>query len=107
MKNTRKKTTSKQIVAIIGIVLLVLLYVVTLVLAFVDSAVTNTLFTICMFSTILVPALIWIYIWMYGKLTGKSTMADLQLGGAGPVADEGINSAASKQALTNQKTDTD
>lgn len=76
-----KKVTSKQIVAIIGVVLLVLLYIVTLVMAFADHSVSSRLFGICLFATIAVPLLIWIYTWMYGKLTGKATMADFNLGG--------------------------
>lgn len=97
--------TSKQIVAIIGIILLVLLYVVTLVLAFVDPAVTGNLFAICLFATIIVPVLIWIYTWMYGKLTGKSTMADLNIGGKDRVTDEEVREVLINQALSEQETD--
>ncbi len=75
----KKKVTSKQIVAIIGVVLLVLLYVVTLILAFVDTSASGRMFAISLFSTFAIPVLIWIYTWMYGKLTGKSTMADIDL----------------------------
>lgn len=100
MKNTKKKMTSKQIVAIIGIVLLVLLYVITLILAFVDPAVTGDLFAICLFSTILVPVLIWIYTWMYGKMTGKSTMADFNIGGDDHVTDAEARNAMVHQALS-------
>lgn len=102
MKNTNKKMTSKQIVAIIGIVLLVLLYVVTLILAFVDPAVTGNLFAICLFSTILVPTLIWIYTWMYGKLTGKSTMADLNIGGQEHVTEAVARDAMIAEALSGE-----
>lgn len=104
MKNSKKKMTSKQIVAIIGIVLLVLLYAVTLILAFVDPAVTGNLFAICMFSTILVPVLIWIYTWMYGKLTGKSTMADLNIGGKDRVTDEEVRDTIINQAFSENET---
>lgn len=77
-KNT-KKVTSKQIVAIAGIVLLVLLYVITLVVAFIDSSASGKLFALCLFATLAIPFLIWIYTWMYGKLTGKHTIADVDL----------------------------
>lgn len=73
----KKKMTTKQIVAIIGIILLVLLYVVTLILAFVDTSASGRMFAVSLLATFAVPILIWIYTWMYGKLTGKSTMADL------------------------------
>lgn len=72
----KKKVTSKQVVAIIGIILLVLLYIITLILAFVDTSASGRMFAISLFSSFAIPVLIWIYTWMYGKLTGKSTMAD-------------------------------
>lgn len=82
--NSSKKVTSKQIAAIIGIILLVLLYVVTLVAAFADNSASGTLFMLCLFATIAIPVLIWIYTWMYGKLTGRHTFADPDLNfGAG------------------------
>ncbi len=76
---TSKKATSKQIAAIVGIVLLVLLYIVTLVAAFLDNSATGTLFMLCLSATIVIPILIWIYTWMYGKLTGRHTFADPDL----------------------------
>lgn len=79
--STRKKITSKQIVAIIGIILLVLMYLVTLIVAFVDQSQAGRLFQACMVATVAIPFLIWIYIWMYGKLRQKHTIADLDIGG--------------------------
>lgn len=73
--------TSKQIVAIIGIVLLVLLYIIALVAAFVDTSSSGRFFGIALTATIVVPLLIWIYTWMYGKMTNKKTIADLNIGG--------------------------
>lgn len=80
-EGTKKKVTSKQIAAIVGIALLVLLYVVTLFTAIFDSSAAGRLFQACLFATVAVPLLIWVYIWMYGKLTNKSTIADLNIGG--------------------------
>ena len=80
-ENTDKtRITSRQLVAIAGVVLLVLLYAVTLVIAIVDSSASGRLFWICLFATIAIPILIWVYTWMYGKLTGRKTMADLNPG---------------------------
>lgn len=82
--NTQKKSiTSKQIVAMAGVVLLALLYIVTLVVAIVDSSASGRLLWMCLFATIAIPILIWIYIWMYGKLTGRRTMSDLDPGKTG------------------------
>lgn len=100
-----KKITSKQIVAIIGVVLLVLLYVVTLIAAFVDTSASGRLFGMCLFATIAVPVLVWIYTWMYGRLTGKSTMADLNIGGKDHMTDEEIQDFLIKQATEADGTD--
>ena len=71
-----KKITSKQVVAIIGVALLVLLYVGTLLVAIFDSSESGRWFMSCIFATVAIPILIWVYTWMYGKLTGKHTIAD-------------------------------
>lgn len=97
--------TSKQIVAIIGIVLLVLLYVVTLIVAFADNSASGNLFVVCLFATIAIPVLVWIYTWMYGKLTGKSTIADLNIGGDDHVTDEEIQEILIKQAREAESSD--
>lgn len=77
IENAKKnKITSRQIVAMAGVILLVLLYVITLVVAIVDSSASGRLFWICLFATIAIPILIWVYTWMYGKLAGRKTMAD-------------------------------
>ena len=75
----KKKITSKQIVAMVGVILLVLMYLVTLVVAIVDSSASGKLFALCLYATIAIPILIWIYTWMYGKLTGKHTFADFDV----------------------------
>ena len=77
-QSSKKKTkiTSKQIVAICGVVLLVLMYLVTLVVAIVDNSESGRWFMSCIFATVSIPILIWIYTWMYGRLTGKHTITD-------------------------------
>ncbi len=79
--NNKPQITSKQVVAMGGVILLALLYLITLVVAFVDQSATGSLFQVCLVATIAVPLLIWVYIWMYGKLTNKKTIADLNIGG--------------------------
>lgn len=74
--NGRKKVTSRQVVALIGVILLTLLYIVTLIVAIVDKTASARWFWMCLFATIAVPLLIWIYTWMYGKLTGRHTITD-------------------------------
>ncbi len=65
----------QRIAALICIILLVLLYVVTLICAIFNFDGSGRLFQACLFATVAVPLLAWIYIWMYGKLTNKHTMA--------------------------------
>lgn len=78
-KEKDKKVTSKQIVAIGGIVLLVLMYMITLFAAIFDNSASARLFWMCLFATAAIPLLIWIYIWMYGKLKDRHTIADFDL----------------------------
>lgn len=80
-KESKKKITSKQVVALVGVILLVAMYLITLVVAIFDQDNSGRLFQACLVATVAIPLLIWVYIWMYGKLTGKHTMADLDLGG--------------------------
>ncbi|MCI9664066.1 MAG: hypothetical protein HFI46_09350 [Lachnospiraceae bacterium] len=61
------KKTPKQIAAILCIVLLVLLYVATLVVALLDFPGSDRLFAACLMATVGLPILLWIYIWLYGK----------------------------------------
>lgn len=99
MTTDRKKMTSKQIVAITGIVLLVLLYVVTLITAFVDTSASGRLFAACLFGTIVIPLLVWIYTWMYGKLTGRRTIADLNIGGENHITEEETANLLRRKAM--------
>lgn len=81
------KMTSRRVVAMIGVILLVLLYLVTLIVAIVDRSASGRLFWICLYATVAIPILIWVYTWMYGKLTRKHTFADFDLGGTGEKED--------------------
>ncbi len=70
------KMTPKRIAALLIVILLVLLYLITLIAAIIDPSASGKLFGLCLFATVTIPLLSWVYIWMYGKLTGKRTMAD-------------------------------
>ncbi len=76
MENKKVKR-HKQIAAIIGIVLLAGLYLVTLILALCRFEGASSLFMGALACTVVVPILIWIYIWLYGLLTRKKTIATL------------------------------
>lgn len=70
----RKKT--KQFAALICVALLVLLYIATLVIALLDFPGSDRMFGACLMATIGLPILLWIYIWIYGKFTGRHTITD-------------------------------
>lgn len=82
------KMTPRRLAALIGVALLVLLYIATLIIAVVDTSSSGKWFKVCLFATVAVPFFIWIYTWMYGKLTGRHTIAD-----AGTIPDAEDNSA--------------
>ena len=62
----------KRIMAILGIVILLGLYITTLVMAIIDNSSTQILFKTSVVATILIPTLIWIYTYIY-KLIKKDT----------------------------------
>lgn len=65
----------QRIAALVGIILLVLLYVITLICAIFNFDGAGKMFRISLFCSIALPILIWGYIWIYGKLTEKHTIA--------------------------------
>lgn len=77
-KNSNSKITSRQIVALIGVILLVLLYVTTLLVAIFAPQDCFNLFMICLVCTIIVPLIAWFYSWMYARRTGKKAIGDVR-----------------------------
>lgn len=76
-QSSNKKWTSKRIVALIGVFLLLALYIGSLCISLFIPDKSSDMLLLCIFGTVAIPFLIWIYIWMYGKLTGKHTIADV------------------------------
>lgn len=70
-KEALMKKTKKAWIAILGIIILVLLYVVTLVTAFLDIPNWDRLFQASLVATIGIPILLWIYLLLYRKLSDK------------------------------------
>lgn len=70
------KKSPKQIAAMTCVILLVLLYIVTLVVAILDFPGSDRMFASCLLATIGLPILLWIYIWVYGKFSGRRTITD-------------------------------
>lgn len=69
----------KQILAIIGIVFLVLLYLSTLICAIIDRTETMRLFQASIMATVIIPVLLWAYSFIYKliKKNAKDQMDEL------------------------------
>ncbi len=102
---TGNRMDHRRIAAIIGIALLVLLYVVTLIMAIIDTPFSGTMFGICLLATFVVPLIIWVYTWMYGKITGKATIADFNIGGKDHISDEKLQEILSEQTNDGENAD--
>ena len=76
---SRGKMTGKRIAALLCAILLVALYIVTLLVAIFDRSSSGRWFFACMIATLFLPILTWIYIWMYGLLTQKHTIASFDV----------------------------
>ena len=70
----------KQILAIIGIVFLVLLYLSTLICAIIDHTETMRLFQASILATVIIPVLLWAYSFIYKliKKNDKEQMDEMQ-----------------------------
>lgn len=61
----------KRIFAIIGVILLVSLYILTLVMALTDNTSTMRMLEASVLATIIIPVLIWTYTFIYRLLNKK------------------------------------
>lgn len=73
------KKKSKQIAAWVCIIIIVLLYAATFILSFLDFPGSGALFQSCLVATVGLPILLWIYIWLYGKIRDRHTIASLDI----------------------------
>ena len=96
--------TAKRVAAIIGIVLLVALYVVTFVSAFLGSEGAGRLFRFSLGMTIAVPIFLWIFIWCIGRFQNKRNMASLDILSSNPEEREKMEKAV-QEAMAKKKSD--
>lgn len=61
----KKKITPKQIMAIIGVILLIGMYIGAFVVACLDLGDSGRLFAGCLVATIGIPILLWLLTWSY------------------------------------------
>ena len=73
----KNKWTPKRICAILCIIFLVLIYLGTLIVAIFAPEAGGKLFAMCLFATVIVPIVAYIYIWIYTQITGKRTIASV------------------------------
>lgn len=71
-----KKKNPKQIAALICVGILVCMYIVTLVVACLDFSDSGRLFAACLVATVGLPILLWIYIWLYGRVKDRRENAE-------------------------------
>lgn len=62
----------RQILAILGIILLGGLYLTTLVMAVIDNTNTMQMFHACVYATVIIPVLLWAYSFIYKLIKGSS-----------------------------------
>ena len=78
-QNNNHETTkgnSQRIVALVGVVLLAIVIIALLLTAIFDP--TGVWFRACLVLAIALPILLWIYVWLYGMLKQKKTMASFE-----------------------------
>ena len=74
--HSKKKKDPRRLAAVAGIVLLVLMYIAALMAAVLDTSESGRLFMLCIFGTVAIPVLVWLYSWIYCKITGRSAIGD-------------------------------
>ena len=67
-----KRPKGQRILAMIGVVCLVALYIVTLISAVFTTPATKGLFMACIFSTVAIPVMLYGYILVYRALKSKN-----------------------------------
>lgn len=94
------KMNSRRIAALLGVILLAVLYLVTLIMAIADKSSSGKWFMICLMGTVTIPFLIWIYTWMYGMLTRRHTFASFDLGGSAAEETSAADSPSEEEELS-------
>ena len=103
-KEQKAPWTAKRIAAVIGIVLLVALYVLTLVSAFLGTDGAGRLFRFSLGMTIAVPIFLWILIWCVGRFQNKRNMASLDILSSNPEERETMEKAV-REEMAKRKAD--
>ena len=73
------KNKMKRVGALVGVILLAGSIIATLIMAILGYTFESAIFMGLVVADICLPVLLWVYIWLFGKLTGKHTMASFDL----------------------------
>lgn len=73
------KEKLKRIGALVGVILLAGTIIATLIMAILGYTFESKIFMGLVIADVCLPILLWIYIWLFGKLTGTHTMASFDL----------------------------
>ncbi len=73
------KEKLKRIGALVGVILLAGTILATLIMAILGYTFESKIFMGLVIADICLPILLWVYIWLFGKLTGKHTIASMDL----------------------------
>ena len=76
-KQKKNRKNPKQIAAIIGIALLILLYVGLLIQALTFGPDAGQIFMSALTGTVTIPIVVWLFIWVYGVYARRHTIASL------------------------------
>lgn len=73
----KNKWDSKRIIALVGLIAIVIMIIATLITAICDP--TGIYFRSCLIVTIALPIALWVFIWAYGAMVDKHTVASMDL----------------------------
>ena len=76
-KKKKSKKNPRQIAALIGIALLILLYVGLLIQALTFGPDAGQIFMSALTGTVTIPIVVWLFIWVYGVYARRHTIASL------------------------------
>lgn len=72
-----KPSKTKRVIAFAGVALLGIMVIATLLTAFLDD--TGRYFRSCLIVTIALPIALWVFLWAYGALTHRHTIASYDI----------------------------
>lgn len=89
---------AKRLAALAAVILLVAVYAVALISSLIGFPGWERIFRLALGLTVAVPILAWILIWCIGRLTGRHTMASLDILNSDPEERARMEEAVQKQA---------